>query len=205
MQLTLVNLTDEPLADWWAQVILEDSTTVTDSWGITAFTFDTNVLTIVPPSYEDSPIEARGSVSGTVCLDPYQEPIGFNVFGESAEEGSSGSTEDDLRGELVDAESGWAVRYTEGGSSDSETCYNLLVANLSGEDASRWEAVIRLDGETRITRSWSFNAFTTGDRDTILLLPEEYARELGSGDVVWGGVCMDPAATPMELEVTATP
>ena len=215
MEFTLVNLTDEPLADWWAQIILERPASVTDSWGVAGFTFDSNILWVLPPSYEDSPIDARGTVTGTVCLDPWSEPIGFNVFGEEVEggtgggsgsEGGSGSGGDDgitLRGELYDPESGWVVRYSDGGSTETEHCVNLMFANLSGRDATNWEARIGLDGVTNVTRDWSFDAYTYGGSSELHLIPEDYAKELDHGDVVWGGLCMDPVATPVSLIVEA--
>ena len=121
MELTLVNLTDRALGDWWAQVALRGETTVTDSWGeMAAFSFDTPELWLVPPQYDDAPIGARGTVTGTVCLDPMVDLVGFAVYGEPAEDGgdSGGDSGSDveLRGELYDAESGFALRYFDGGA-----------------------------------------------------------------------------------------
>ena len=207
VEYTLVNLTDEPLADWWAQVILEGPATVTDSWGMAGFTFDSSVLWLLPPEYDDSPIAARGTVTGTVCLDPFQSPLGFNVFGEPGSGGSDADSDSDpdgevLRGELQDPASGWVLRYSDGGSTASEHCVNLMVANLSGADATDWRAQIQLDARTVITRDWSFEVGTLGAGDLVELVPEPYAQELGHGDVVWGGFCMNPVVTPLSVAVT---
>jgi len=204
LEITLMNLSDRYVDDWWAQVRLDQAATVTDAWSMGGFTFDTDVLWLVPQHYEDDAIDPRGTVTGTVCLSPYAEPVGLSVIGEGGWDSgeSGGGTAPDLHGEVYDADSGWALRYHDGGTADGETCVLMMFANLSGWDATDWGGRIQLDRSTRLTRSWTVEA--TAARDNWLdFTVEDWAQPLDHGDVVWGGVCTEAAAAPVKLEIRA--
>jgi hypothetical protein len=176
-----------------------------------AFSFDSNLLWLVPQQWDDAPIGARGTVTGTVCLDPLVDVVGFNVYGEAATDdgsggsggGSGGDDGVELRGDLYDESSGFVLRYLDAGSTADEHCVNLMFANLSGTDAPTWEAFITMDGPTTITRDWSFFAttVTSSGMDVVRLIPEAFAESLDQGDVVWGGFCMNPVQNLVALEV----
>ena len=213
LELTLTNRSGESVEDWWAALSLGRTASVTDAWGLGAFTFDGNQLWLVPIQYEDSPVEHGASTSGTVCLDPATEPIDFRIFTEGNhipdsggdDGGGDGDAPDiDLNGELLDYDSGWAVRFSDGGYTETEHCVNLMFTNLSGSDATDWSGTIEVDGDVEITRYWTIQGFASGT-STIRFIVDDYAKNLDHGDVAWGGLCMRPIARPIGLDITAVP
>ena len=217
LELTLTNNSGESVEDWWANVTLGRAASVTDAWGLGAFTFDSHSLWLVPIQYEDSPVEHGDSTAGVVCLDPSAEPIDFRMYTEGNhipggdDGGDDGGGDDggdrpdiDLNGELLDPDSGWAVRFSDGGYTETEHCVNLMFANLSGTDASDWSGTIEVDGNVEITRSWTIQGFASGT-STIRFIVDDYAKNLDHGDVAWGGLCMRPVARPIGLDVNAVP
>ncbi len=197
-----MNLTGSDVSDWWAQIYLGRTASVTDGWGLASFTFDTNVLWVMPESWDTGGIDDRGTVTGTVCLDPFTAPIGFVVYGDESSSGSSSSTDPSLAGELFDRSAGWALRYSDGGSTSTEHCLNLMFANLSGDDATDWSGVLTFDSTVQVTRSWTVQAFGTGSAD-VTFFADNYIQALDHGDIAWGGICTRSAAEPIALQIDA--
>lgn len=172
-----------------------------------SFTVALDEARIVP--FSDPQIQAFGTVSYPVCLEPIVRPKALRADVTRNAEGSEGS-EDDA---AVDAIYGFLFEDTETimltwlgeRRAGGETCLDLRLANLTRDrEIIDWHVHIRFNGPFEITSTDTAYFYFPHNLDQLELRPTATTLEIEPIDVHSGQFCFVPEAEPISFEATFT-